>query len=356
MLNLLRESRWLLALALLLCGVLLIWLLSGIAEALLLAWFLAYLLVPLVNGLERIGIQRELASFLVFALGFCVFMLVVLVVLPPLVVQSQRVIHALPDVLARLEAMWKPVIEDYLGIPLDHARWLDWFRESIHRMDLGHFMPWAHWGISAMSGVLDLLIALFKAVLIPLFAYYLLLDWNLISRTIRDRLPIKRKKKIVRLMREADAMVNQFLRGQLVVCAILAGLYSLGLFVAGIPSALAIGVVSGLLAFIPYLGLVIGFAAASFMAIWSYGFDQHLLAVFLVFAVVHAIETFYLAPKVLGKKLGLHPLLVLLALTASAEHFGIIGVLFAVPVTAAASVLVRELDQMYRASSLYREG
>lgn len=331
----------------------LLWLLSGVAAALLLAWLLAYLLVPLVEWLAAHGVKREWATVLVFLFGAVGVVLLLVLLLPPLVSQVLHFLQALPDALTRLKAHWVPVLSQMgVDISTEAEQWLAWVQDQVKTLTLESVSPWAHLGLSAVSGVFGAIAGLFKLILIPLFAYYLLHDWQKIGTVVREHLPYRGKETLLRLTREMDTIISLFLRGQLSVCMVLALFYSLGLYVAGIPFALAIGLISGLLAFIPYVGLVIGLLAAVLTSLGHFGVDQHLIGVAVVFAAVHIIESFYLTPKVLGNKLGLHPLIILLALTIAADRFGFAGVLLAVPLTAAGAVLVREVDRRYLNSDL----
>ncbi len=329
---------------------LLLWLLTSVAGPLLIAWLLAYLLVPLVTWLNAHGIRREWAALAVFLLGLIGIVLSVILLAPLLLTQIAHFIHVLPDAVLRLKEQWAPWMQTHLGVDVadEIDRWSLWLREQARGMNPESIFPWAHWGLSAVSSAFGVILGLFKIILIPLFAYYLLHDWDKIARMMHDRLPYQGREMVLRLTGEIDSIISAFLRGQFTVCLVLAGLYSIGLLIAGIPFALAIGLVSGLLAFIPYVGLIIGFCAASLMSLWNFGVDPHLLSVLIVFGVVYMLEAFYLTPKVLGDKLGLHPLVILLALTIAADHFGFVGVLLAVPVTAAGTVLVREVDRRYR--------
>jgi len=323
---------------------LLLWLLAGVAGSLLVAWLLAYLLVPLVTWLNTHGIKRDRATLVVFLFGLAGIVLSVILLVPPLITQIIHFIHALPDAVLRLKEQGAPWIQTHLGLDVadEIDRWSLWLKEQARGMNLESISPWAHWGLSAVSSVFGAILGLFKIILIPLFAYYLLHDWDKIGRMLHDRLPRQSREMVLRLTNEIDAIISSFLRGQFTICLILAGFYGMGLFIAGIPFALAIGLVSGLLAFIPYVGL------AALMSLWSFGVDQHLLSVLAIFGVAHVLESFYLTPKVLGDKLGLHPLVILLALTIAADRFGFAGVLLAIPVTAAGTVLVREIDRRYR--------
>ena len=329
-----------------------LWLLSGVAGPLLVAWLMAYLLAPLVGWLHAHGLSRNVATPMVFLFGLAAVVTAIVLLTPPLVSQTVHFVQAMPDVVLRVKAQIAPWVLSNLGMDIggDLERWSRWLHEQAHQIELEKLSPLAHWSLSALGNVLGTVLGLFKLILVPLFAFYLLYDWEKIGKAFRARLPKASRGPVLRLGGEIDAMISAFLRGQFVICLILALFYCLGLYLAHIPFALVIGIVSGLLAFIPYVGLLTGFLAAALMSIWTFGVDGHLLMVLAVFAVVHMLEAFYLAPKVLGDKLGLHPLVILLALTVAAERFGFSGLLIAVPVTAAATVLLREIDRRYRES------
>jgi len=348
-----RAGQWWLSIGLFVFAVgCILWLLSGVAGPLLVAWLIAYLLVPLVDWLHAHGISRNIATPLVFLFGLIVLLLCIALLLPPLMTQTIHFVQALPDIVLHLKEQWAPWILTNLGVDIggDMEHWSQWLHEQVRELRIEKLSPWAHWSLSAVSDMLGTILGLFKVILVPLFAFYLLYDWRKIGNMVKARLPHRSRELILRLTDEIDSMISAFLRGQFSICLILAVFYSIGLYLAGIPFALAIGLVSGLLAFIPYAGLIGGFCMAVLMSLWTFGGDHHLLSVLAVFTAVHLLEAFYLAPKVLGGRLGLHPLVILLALTIAADRFGFSGLLIAVPATAAATVLLREIDRRYRDS------
>ncbi len=348
-----RTRQWWLNTALfVLAAALILWLLAGVAGPLLFAWLMAYLLAPLSHWLHRHGVSRKLATPLVFLLGLAIIVLGFVLLLPPLFTQSVHAIQAMPDIVLHLKQQWAPWIQAHLGVDIggNMEHWSTWLHARIASIGIDKLTPWANWGLSAIGNLLGTLLGLFKLILAPLFAYYLLHDWEKIGMSVKQRLPHGSRELILRLGEEIDTMISAFLRGQVLICLILASCYSLGLYLAGIPFALPIGLATGLFAFIPYVGVVGGLFAASLACLWHFGWDAHLLGVVLVFISAHLLESFYLTPKVLGDKLGLHPLVILLALTIAADRFGFAGLLIAVPVTAAATVLLREIDRRYRES------
>lgn len=346
-----RSREWWLNTALfLLATAIILWLLSSVAGPLLFAWLMAYLLAPLVGWLHRHGVSRSLATPLVFLFGLIIAVLCLVLLLPPLFAQTVHAVQALPDIVLHLKEQWAPWVKANLGIDIggNMQHWSTWLHAQIAGVGLEKLKPWANWSLSAIGSLLGSLLGLFKLILVPLFAFYLLHDWEKIGELIKQRLPHASRALILRLGNEIDTMISTFLRGQFSICLILAACYSLGLYLLGIPFALVIGLAAGLLGFIPYVGPVGGFCTAGLASLWHFGWDIHLLGVALVFVAAHLLESFYLTPKVLGDKLGLHPLVILLALTIAADRFGFAGLLMAVPVTAAATVLLREIDRRYR--------
>jgi len=327
-----------------------IWLLEPISGALLSAWLLAYLLAPLVSRLEQYPMSRNQACLLVYSCALLLLLVLILLFLPPLVREISSLIHLLPDALQNFEMYIWPSIMGFLGLEavVAESSLLDWLKNYLRQIDLESISPWATWGSTAVSGLFGFIAAMLNVIMIPLVAYYLLHDWEKVTQGVYLRIPPVIREHSRRLFRDVGSMISLFLRGQLSVCAVLALLYGTGLALIGLPSAFAIGVLAGMLAFIPYLGLLIGLTAAALVSFWSFGLDYHMGLIMLVFSIVQLFESFYLTPKVLGNALGLNPVVILLALVIGGEHFGFTGVLLAIPVTAAASILVRELDMYYR--------
>lgn len=331
------------------------WLFAPVSGALLVAWLLAYLLAPSVAWLEKRGLGRSPACLLTYTLALLGLVVLLLLLLPALIEQISRFLQNLPAVLEHWQNQWWPKVAAFFGwkAEFDGTSILETVREYLQRMDISQLSPWAAWGASAVASVFGAILVLVNALLVPLVAFYLLRDWHIISGRIRARVPKKISKTCIKLTREADEMISRFLRGQLSIMLILAVLYGIGLSVIGIPNALAIGLLAGALSFVPYLGLIMGLAAALLMSMWAFGFDAHLWMVLALFAAVQVFESFYLTPKVLGDKLGLHPVVILLALVIAGDRFGFAGLLMAVPITAAGMVLIREADHRYRSSCFF---
>jgi predicted PurR-regulated permease PerM len=192
--------------------------------------------------------------------------------------------------------------------------------------------------------------------LLPIFTFYLLSEWDRMVDFVAALVPLRLRPRVNRLARDVDERLAAFVRGQLTVCVVLAVLYSLGLLLADVDMALGIGLLSGALFVVPYLGTIVGIALASVLCLMKFGIDIHLLYVALAFGIPQFIESWYLTPKVVGDKVGLHPLIVMIALLAGGGLAGIWGMLLAIPLTAVLDVLAREGLTMYRDSSVFHGG
>jgi len=327
-----------------------VWLLEPVSGALLSAWLLAYLLAPLVTRLEKHPMSRNQACLWVYSCALLILMTLIFMLLPPLVREISSLLQLLPEALQNFEQKIWPRMMTFLNLEAsnsDHSL-LDWLKNYLRHVNIEQITPWASWGTTAVSGIFGFIAALLNTVMVPLVAYYLLHDWDKVTHGVYQRIPPFIRERSRKVFSDAGLMISLFLRGQLSICFILALLYGAGLALVGLPSAFAIGVLAGTLAFIPYLGLLIGLSAAVLVSFLSFGLDYHMGLIMLVFTLVQIFESFYLTPKVLGDALGLNPVIILLALVIAGDRFGFTGILLAIPVTAAASILVRELDVYYR--------
>jgi len=192
-------------------------------------------------------------------------------------------------------------------------------------------------------------------VLIPVVAFYLLRDWHRLVGTIDRMLPRSIEPTIAHLAHESDKVLGAFVRGQLLVMLALGIFYGAGLSLVGLSVGLLIGIVAGLLSFVPYLGFIVGFGAAIIAVLVQYGDWSHVLMICGVFAVGQLLEGYVLVPRLVGGKIGLHPVAVIFAVLAGGYLFGFLGVLLALPAASVIVVLLRYLLERYRLSELYTE-
>jgi len=312
---------------------------------------LAYLGTPLVDRAAKRGIPRALSTLAVVLLfGLAIFAL--FFVLVPLV-QSEGMLAArrLPELLQQMMERMTPWLDEHFGIrpSLDVTAVRDFIAENADSAQ--------EISLKVLSGVkagsLILLSLLVNAALIPVVMFYLLRDWTMILQRIDELTPRRWRGKVGSIARDIDAVLAEFLRGQGLVMLVLATYYAIALSIAGLDRALAIGILTGVLVFIPYvgfgLGLVLGVTAAALQ--WS-GWPGF-IAVLAVYGVGQLLENYVLVPWLIGDRIGLHPLAVIFALLAFGQLFGFAGVLLALPVSAALLVGLRHVRAAYVSSPLY---
>jgi len=192
-------------------------------------------------------------------------------------------------------------------------------------------------------------------VIIPVFLFYFLRDWDVMKVEALEYVPHSHREYVADKARKIDEILSAFIRGQLTVCSVLGVLYSLGLMIVGIDPAVVIGMGAGLLFIVPYLGTIVGVAAATVMALLKFGFGWQLIGVWAVFGVVQLIEGMVLTPKVMGEKVGLSPVVVIFALLVGSDLLGILGMLMAVPAAAVIKVFIDEAVDKYKSSEFFLE-
>jgi predicted PurR-regulated permease PerM len=329
------RTNWLIAIALV--GWLL-YLLAPILTPFVAAALFAYLGDPLADRLERLGLPRSLAVVTVFILTFLVVVLLVVLVGPLVKKQVVSLLQALPGLASQAEQVWLPRVSELLGVEFDSDVGLGAFLAQYSEM-AGQWSGKILTSVSRGGGaVATAVISLF---LIPILTFYMLRDWDGIMLTLGSLIPASQQETVFGLLREADEMLGAFLRGQLLVMVGLAILYSIGLTLSGVEYAVAIGVVSGVVSFVPYLGLVFGIALASLTVVLEPSPLWPLAGVVATFTLAQVIEGTVLTPKLVGDRIGLHPVIVIFAVAAGGQLFGFFGILLALPAAAVLSVLAR---------------
>jgi predicted PurR-regulated permease PerM len=338
----------------LLVGILL-YFLSGILTPVILAFLLAYAFNPLVERLARYHIPRGLSTVLCLLILLVLAVGLIALIVPALQHEITLVLKKMPRYLDEIRQRGIPWIQDNLQIEVPES--LDEALSSI-KQELGGQMGSLAGPVGAilstmLSGTLGLLSTLLYIIIIPLFTFYFLRDFQRITDWVKDLIPSSRREYILHITHEIDVVLAGFIRGQLTVCAILAVIYSTLLSVIGVPVALIIGIVTGLFNMVPYLGLVTGLSLSwLFLLLEGYPWTSFLM-VLIVFTVIPVLDSLFLTPNVLGKKLGLAPVVVILALLAFGGLFGFLGVLIAVPVTAIGKVLLIHALEAYRCSRFF---
>jgi predicted PurR-regulated permease PerM len=333
----------------------LLWLLSLLGPILapfLLAAILAYICNPLVARLVAHGVPRIGAVLLVMALVGGALFLLVLTLLPLIREESQQLVEQLPGILDLLNEKIAPWLKDHFGIRIkslgaqDVRQWITGHWDSVQAM-LSYLLS------SAASGGQLLLQVVSTLLLAPVALFYLLRDWNGVLERIESFIPRRWHEATLALARDMDRVLSEFLRGQISVMLLLAVYYSAALALAGIEFALPLGLITGLLIFIPYLGYAMGFSLTLAVALLQLDGFGPVIAVLVVFGIGQMLESFLLTPFLVGERIGLHPLAVIFALLAFGQLFGFFGVLLALPASAALLVGLRRVRGLYLASRFY---
>lgn len=330
-----RRLNWLIAIAL--TGWLL-YLLAPVLTPFVASALLAYMGDPLADRLQKFKIPRTVAVVLVFLITFVVLALLVLLVGPLIKTQISALFQALPEIVRKAEQVWLPSISSWLNFEPGEDVGIGAFLARYSDM-VGSWSGKILLSVSKSGGALAA--AVLSLFLIPILTFYLLRDWDSILLHVGALVPSSQRNTVFQLARETDEMFSAFLRGQILVMAALAMIYSIGLSLVGLKFAIAIGVVSGLVSFVPYLGFVFGIALAGLTVALEPNPLWQLIGVVATFSIAQFIEGSVLTPKLVGDRIGLHPVIIIFAVAAGGQLFGFFGILLALPAAAVLSVLVR---------------
>lgn len=348
----LRRLKWVVLGAF---GLWVVWLLAPILTPFVIALMLAWLGDPLVDRLEASGRSRNTAVILVFVLMSLLIALALLILVPLIQRQIATLVTALPQAQQWLLGTALPWLEAKTGVQimawLEPDRLIEWVRS--HWQQAGGaattlFGYLSRSGFAMVAWVVNL-------ALLPILTYYFLRDWDKLVERVAATIPRNHIEVVSRLARESNDVLGAFIRGQIAVMIALGIVYAAGLSMAGLNLGLLIGLVAGLISFIPYLGATTGVVLAVLAAlVQAQGFDLKLLVlVGVVFTVGQLLESYVLTPRIVGDKIGLHPVAVIFAVMAGGQLFGFLGMLLALPAAAVINVLLRYAHERYRQSELY---
>ena len=316
---------------------------------------LAYLLAPVVAWFERRGWSRSSSVLLALSGAAVVLALILIFILPGFwgqLVKSYDQARALMEDQSRVDDLLKkiqpisPPVYDFLQSKVKGLGVPDLFDRV--------FSLAGDWLQRGLFKIVDVTASLLDLLLIPFFVYYLLVDYRAMREHLDRLIPPRHRAVASTLINRFNFVISSYVRNQLVIALVMGFLYSIGFAAARVPLALSIGMLSGLLNFIPYLGTLTGLTLSlSFVALDGGGVAR-ILGVVAVFIIVQSVEGYYLTPKLLGGSLDLHPMWVLVGLMIGGSLFGILGIILAVPVIAIAKVALDFLEEVYRQSNFYR--
>jgi predicted PurR-regulated permease PerM len=348
-----RLAAWL---GLALAAVLVFWLLMPVLAPFVVAAVMAYVLHPLVLRLQGVAagrLPRAMAVVLIESLAFLLLLGILLLLVPILLREWPLLQQQLPFLLDQLGSAVNPFLSQ-LGLNVS-------LELSDLKAQLAAFLSANRedWWIPLMSSIKlggSLALAVLGyAVLVPVALFYMLYDWTRLINSVVELVPPSWRDRFDRFMHDCDQVLGEYLRGQLLVMLLLAVFYTTGLKLFGLDLALPIGVFTGLAVFVPYLGFGVGLVLALLAGSLQFASAQAVVMVTVVYGLGQLIESFLLTPRMVGKRIGLHPLAVILALMAFGQLLGFVGVLIALPASAVLLVGLRRLRQQYLESDLYQK-
>jgi predicted PurR-regulated permease PerM len=347
-----RASAWALIAFL---AVLALWLLGPVLTPFVVAAVLAYALTPLVDRLDLAGggrLPRFMAVLVVELLFILALLCLLLLTVPILAKELPLMREQLPLLFDKLDSTLSPWLAQFgIHVSLDVAslrgRFITYLNAN-YEDALSSLLPSLRLGGSVALAVVG------NLVLIPVALFYLLMDWDRFVARVLELVPPRTRPSVDAFTQEADQVLGQYLRGQLLVMLIMAVFYSAGLALFGLDLAVPIGFFTGLAMFVPYLGFGVGLLLATVAGLLQFASAKALVMVAVVYGIGQLAEGFYFTPRLVGERIGLHPLAVIFALLAFGQLFGFVGVLVALPASAVLLVGIRRLRVGYLGSRLYQ--
>ena len=333
----------------------LVYLLAPILTPFAIAALFAYLGDPITDRLETLGLKRTTAVVLVFLLLTLAVGTFVLILVPLLEGQIVQLVKRMPAIVDWLQQHVKALAVRYFDTELklpaggEIVGMLKEHGQQVGSIAADLLSRLSKSGAAVLGWIMNL-------VLIPVVTFYLLRDWDVMVQRIRELLPGTAEPTVVRLARESNEVLGAFLRGQVAVMLALGVIYTVGLWIVGVDLALLIGMVAGMISFVPYLGTIVGVAAGVVAAMFQFQDVLHVVLVLVVFGIGQAMEGMLLTPLLVGDRIGLHPVAVIFFVLAGGQLFGFLGILIALPAAAVLMVLIRYAHERYTQSGFYRDG
>jgi predicted PurR-regulated permease PerM len=347
--------RFFVAIALIALFLWLSYVLRQILIPLTLAFIVAYIFDPLVDVFENRKIPRTLTIGILLVIIIAGFAAVLLIIVPSLIRQSIDLVHYLQESYPDIKKNLEETIARFSGTGLAErlSTSLEGMLEAL-KARAPQMLESAQSVLAGLvSGTVGFVGAIVNFILFAVVSVYLLKDFDRITTKIEELIPPSRKEYLLGVMQKTNTNLRSFFRGQLIVCTILAAIYAIGLTIVGVPFALLIAIAGGYGQIVPYLGTALGIVPAAVLALIKFGDIWHPLAAIAVFAIGQSLEGFIITPKIVGDKVGLHPVVIILAILIFGKLLGFLGVLFAVPLAAIMKVMLGELITRYKKSEIF---
>lgn len=337
----------------------LIYFFNSLLSSLFIGFLIAYILDPVVDWFEKKKISRVKAILILMLMFLFLFLILFIIVIPSIFIQLKELISQIPGILVWFNDRAFPWIENkfHFTRPSSWSQTWDQIPED-YRNKLQNVIPRV-WGpfynaiIKAFSSGVSLITGILNLFLIPFFAYFLLKDYDKIINWIKQEIPPLYRDPIVSFFKDVDITLASFIRGQLTVMFVMVILYSVGLRIVGIKLAIVIGLLTGLLNIIPYVGVATGLILSILMALLGEHIIHDLIGIGIVFGLIQIMDGIFITPKIVGDKVGLNPLIIVIALMIGGQLGGIIGMLVSVPSAAILKILALRILSRYHKSSTY---
>lgn len=328
-------------------------LISGILAPFFIAGVISYLLQPFIDHvLLRYKLSRTVVVSVISLVSFGFFVIMAMVLLPIIYQQIALLVNKIPSYNNYLQTELMPIVSNKI-----HS--LD---PSIANKIKGSVINFVNGTLGIIKGLANniwrytmVTINLFILILlIPIILFYFLRDWQKMAKIIDNLLPLNGKRKIEKLLHAINSTLSAYIRGQLNVCLLLSVYYSISLSLIGLDLAVLLGIVSGLSIIIPFVGIFISFILTMIISYFTFGFSSKLIYIVIIYFIGSTVEGYILTPKIIGDKIGLHPLWIIFAVLAFGNLFGFIGIFFAVPIAGIIRILFLAAIDSYKASKFYK--
>lgn len=338
--------------------ILLLWLMGPILTPFIAGGVLAYALDPIVERISKfhIGqyrIPRIISVLIVLLMVLAVVIALIFIIVPMILIEWPLISAQIPAFFSKLHTELGPLLNDIgIYLPEDTPGILKMINEQLlPKTDEG----WKNLLQRARLGWATIFTIIWNLIMIPVVLIYLLLDWHTITAEFRSLIPRRWLPTVVRFMNEVSTMLAQYLRGQISVMIILSIYYSATLTLAGYSVAIPVGIITGMMAFVPYIGICVGFTLAAAATLLQFSGMTMWAILCIIYGFGYAFDGLFMTPKLVGSRIQLHPLTVIFALLAFGQLFGFVGILIALPSSAVLSVAVRHLRRAYTSSHFYKD-
>ena len=317
------------------------------------ALIFAYILEPMIKkNATRFNLSRNIITFFIFSLFLGIFVLFLILLIPLIYKQVTTFIIKIPAYKIHFIQGMHSIIDHIDGLDPDITSKLI---ESIHNFVNSTFSIIITIVNNLWEYTLATMNLLAIIVLVPILLYYFLRDWSKMVRSIESLVPINDKSKMKQIFNDINQLLSAYIRGQLYICFLLSNFYIIGFTLIGLELAVLLGIISGFLIILPFVGALISFIIVLISAYFTHGISIELVYIISIFFIGHAIEGYILSPKIIGDKIGLHPLWIIFAVFVCGTLFGFIGMLFAIPIAGIVKILLLNTIEYYKSSNIYNK-